>query len=283
MAEKKANGRPTDYKAEYDRMAYVVCSEGGFTDKKLALLFKCNPDTIYEWKKKHTGFSESIQEGKDEFDTDKVETALLKVCKGYRFTEKTSEARPVVQIDAEGNREEIGTELMLTKTVRKLLTPNVRGIEFWLRNRDRKRWPDTKDVKLGNDEDKPLGLFVSFPTDKHLTMAEWTEQVEELNRMQAEKEAATQTVNTAGGRVGYWVALRNIPSGATVSYGEIAEQIGNPKAARAVAGACASNNIAVAIPCHRVVRSDGELGGYRWGVERKRTLLERETNISNGK
>ena len=80
-----------------------------------------------------------------------------------------------------------------------------------------------------------------------------------------------------------WAALRNIPSGATVSYGEIAEQIGNPKAARAVAGACASNNIAVAIPCHRVVKSDGELGGYRWGVERKRALLERETNISNGK
>ena len=80
-----------------------------------------------------------------------------------------------------------------------------------------------------------------------------------------------------------WAALQNIPSGATVSYGEIAEQIGNPKAARAVAGACASNNIAVAIPCHRVVKSDGELGGYRWGVERKRALLERETNISNGK
>ena len=80
-----------------------------------------------------------------------------------------------------------------------------------------------------------------------------------------------------------WAALQDIQPGTTVSYGEIARQIGNPKAARAVAGACASNNIAVAIPCHRVVRSNGEMGGYRWGVERKRVLLERETNISERK
>jgi len=80
-----------------------------------------------------------------------------------------------------------------------------------------------------------------------------------------------------------WTALQNIPAGTTASYGEIARQLGNPKAARAVAGACASNPIAVAIPCHRVVRSDGELGGYRWGMERKRTLLERESNIASGK
>ncbi len=75
-----------------------------------------------------------------------------------------------------------------------------------------------------------------------------------------------------------WMALRDIPAGSTASYADIADQIGNPKAARAVAQACASNTIAVAIPCHRVVRSDGELGGYRWGTERKRTLLAREAD-----
>jgi AraC family transcriptional regulator, regulatory protein of adaptative response / methylated-DNA-[protein]-cysteine methyltransferase len=73
-----------------------------------------------------------------------------------------------------------------------------------------------------------------------------------------------------------WQALRKIPPGSTASYKEIAERIGSPKAARAVAGACASNNIAVAIPCHRVVRNDGSLSGYRWGVARKRSLLDRE-------
>jgi AraC family transcriptional regulator of adaptative response/methylated-DNA-[protein]-cysteine methyltransferase len=75
-----------------------------------------------------------------------------------------------------------------------------------------------------------------------------------------------------------WQALRNIPVGSTVSYTDIAIQINAPKAARAVASACASNTIAVAIPCHRVVRSDGSLSGYRWGVERKRTLLQREAD-----
>jgi len=73
-----------------------------------------------------------------------------------------------------------------------------------------------------------------------------------------------------------WQALREIPAGSTMSYTEIAERIGAPKAVRAVAQACAANAIAVAIPCHRVVRNDGNLSGYRWGVERKRQLLDRE-------
>ena len=73
-----------------------------------------------------------------------------------------------------------------------------------------------------------------------------------------------------------WQALRQIPAGETASYAQIAQRIGSPKSVRAVAQACASNTLAVAVPCHRVVRSDGALSGYRWGVERKRVLLERE-------
>lgn len=73
-----------------------------------------------------------------------------------------------------------------------------------------------------------------------------------------------------------WQALREIPAGATASYTDIANRIGVPKSVRAVAQACAANALAVAIPCHRVVRHDGALSGYRWGVERKRALLERE-------
>ncbi len=73
-----------------------------------------------------------------------------------------------------------------------------------------------------------------------------------------------------------WQALREIPTGSTASYTEIARRIGAPKAVRAVAAACAANALAVAIPCHRVVRTDGALSGYRWGVERKRALLARE-------
>ena len=74
-----------------------------------------------------------------------------------------------------------------------------------------------------------------------------------------------------------WQALRDIPLGSTASYAQIAERIGAPKSYRAVAQACGANNLAVAIPCHRVVRSNGELSGYRWGVERKQRLLERES------
>ena len=73
-----------------------------------------------------------------------------------------------------------------------------------------------------------------------------------------------------------WQALGEIPAGHTVSYRELAERIGKPAAVRAVAQACGANPVAIAIPCHRVVRTDGSLSGYRWGVERKRALLERE-------
>ncbi len=76
-----------------------------------------------------------------------------------------------------------------------------------------------------------------------------------------------------------WRALRGVPPGETLSYTDLARRIGVPSAVRAVASACAANVLAVAIPCHRVVRSDGSLSGYRWGVERKRALLEREARM----
>ena len=73
-----------------------------------------------------------------------------------------------------------------------------------------------------------------------------------------------------------WQALRQIPAGHTASYAQIAAAIGSPRSLRAVAGACAANSLAIAIPCHRVVRSDGGISGYRWGVARKKELLLRE-------
>ena len=77
-----------------------------------------------------------------------------------------------------------------------------------------------------------------------------------------------------------WTELMEIPAGETRSYTEIAKAIGAPAAVRAVAAACGANSIAVLIPCHRVVRGDGGLAGYRWGVERKRALLERERALA---
>lgn len=74
-----------------------------------------------------------------------------------------------------------------------------------------------------------------------------------------------------------WEELRRIPRGETISYAQLAQRIGRPTAARAVARACATNPVAVITPCHRVVRGNGELGGYRWGIERKRRLLDAES------
>ncbi len=81
-------------------------------------------------------------------------------------------------------------------------------------------------------------------------------------------------------QVRVWEALRKIPHGTRATYSEIAKRIGQPQSARAVANACGANVLAVAIPCHRVVRTDGSLSGYRWGVERKKQLLELEDKLS---
>jgi len=73
-----------------------------------------------------------------------------------------------------------------------------------------------------------------------------------------------------------WAELQRVPAGTTVSYSDVAVAIGKPSAVRAVASACAGNHVAVVVPCHRVVRSDGGIGGYKWGLERKRALLSSE-------
>ncbi|MCM0611681.1 methylated-DNA--[protein]-cysteine S-methyltransferase [Marinobacter sediminum] len=77
-----------------------------------------------------------------------------------------------------------------------------------------------------------------------------------------------------------WETLRQIPPGSSASYGEVARMVGMPSGSRAVAGACAANPLAVLVPCHRVLRSDGSLSGYRWGVRRKRALLNHEESLS---
>ncbi|HKM36811.1 MAG TPA: methylated-DNA--[protein]-cysteine S-methyltransferase [Thiopseudomonas sp.] len=78
-----------------------------------------------------------------------------------------------------------------------------------------------------------------------------------------------------------WAVLQTIPVGQTLSYSEVAERLGKPKAARAVANACAANPLALVIPCHRILRADGGISGYRWGVERKRALLAQESRAAH--
>jgi len=80
-----------------------------------------------------------------------------------------------------------------------------------------------------------------------------------------------------------WKELQRIPYGKTLSYNEVAERVGNPKAYRAVANACASNRVPLVIPCHRVVKKNGDLGGYRWGVDRKQKLMDMEVENISGR
>ncbi|MEO5923707.1 MAG: bifunctional DNA-binding transcriptional regulator/O6-methylguanine-DNA methyltransferase Ada [Bryobacteraceae bacterium] len=118
-------------------------------------------------------------------------------------------------------------------------------------------------------------LRARFPKANVLRSGEIADAVRLIETPQAGLDLPLDIRGTAF-QLRVWQALREIPAGRTLSYTEVAEKIGSPKSVRAVAGACAANAIAVAIPCHRVVRGDGSLSGYRWGVDRKRALLERE-------
>lgn len=110
--------------------------------------------------------------------------------------------------------------------------------------------------------------------------AEWVQQVVDFLDAPARGLALPLDIQGTAFQRRVWAALREIPAGSTLSYSQVAERIGAPTSVRAVAGACAANTLAVAIPCHRVVRQDGDLSGYRWGVERKRRLLAREKSAA---
>jgi len=136
-------------------------------------------------------------------------------------------------------------------------------------------------IYLGDSPDALLEqLHRQFP-DAHVQAAgsefsDWAEQVTAFIEQPARGLKLPLDIQGTAFQQQVWQALQTIPPGATASYTEIAAKIGKPGAVRAVAQACAANPLAVAIPCHRVVRRDGGISGYRWHPERKRALLERE-------
>jgi len=120
-----------------------------------------------------------------------------------------------------------------------------------------------------------------WPADAALTA--WADQIVRfITRPDAQPDLPLDIRGTAF-QAQVWRALQKIPPGRTASYREIAAALGRPSAVRAVAQACASNKLALLVPCHRVVRSDGDLAGYRWGVERKRALIESEREAAAAK
>jgi AraC family transcriptional regulator, regulatory protein of adaptative response / methylated-DNA-[protein]-cysteine methyltransferase len=137
------------------------------------------------------------------------------------------------------------------------------------------------------DEELTEGLKREFPFANRMrddeTLRAWTVQL--LSQMTGHKlsRSLPLDIQATAFQKRVWAHLQALPFGTTQSYGQVAKAIGRPTAARAVARACASNRIAFAIPCHRVVRDDGKMGGYRWGIERKRTLLQMEQEGARGR
>lgn len=136
-------------------------------------------------------------------------------------------------------------------------------------------------IQFGDSEEQLMqGLKHEFPfaqqqREDHGLRA-WTETLLARLRGQKLNSALPLDIQATAFQRRVWEYLQTIPYGSTRSYSEVANAIGEPKATRAVAQACASNRIAVAVPCHRVIRQDGDLGGYRWGIERKEMLLALE-------
>jgi AraC family transcriptional regulator of adaptative response/methylated-DNA-[protein]-cysteine methyltransferase len=132
----------------------------------------------------------------------------------------------------------------------------------------------------GNDEQLQQGLMREFPFATRrrddAALAEWRLNLTRLMEGGETNPSLPLDIRATAFQRRVWEALQRIPRGETRSYSAIAKKIGMPKATRAVARACAANPVAVAIPCHRVVREDGDLGGYRWGIERKEHLLALE-------
>jgi AraC family transcriptional regulator of adaptative response/methylated-DNA-[protein]-cysteine methyltransferase len=141
------------------------------------------------------------------------------------------------------------------------------------------------EIALGDDPDGLVRDFrARFPQAELTTgdsaFDEWVARVIGFVEMPASGLDLPLDMRGTAFQQKVWQALRQIPAGAKLSYTEIAARIGAPKAVRAVAAAIAANTLAVAIPCHRAIRLDGSLSGYRWGVERKAELLRRESAAS---
>lgn len=137
-------------------------------------------------------------------------------------------------------------------------------------------------VALGDgDAGLATALAEEFPAASKVrgdsVLVEWAREVVERVAGHAPSTELPLDIRATAFQRRVWEELRRIPIGKTLTYSQVARKIGKPKAVRAVASACARNNVAVVIPCHRVVRTDGGLGGYRWGVERKKQILKAES------
>ena len=139
------------------------------------------------------------------------------------------------------------------------------------------QFDSSADALLGKlEREFPNATLIPSPAASSDALGEWIRALDEHISENAPRPELPLDLRGTAFQLRVWQFLIGIPQGKVVSYGEVADGIGKPTAARAAASACARNRVAVLVPCHRVLRGDGGLGGYRWGEERKRTLLDRE-------
>jgi AraC family transcriptional regulator of adaptative response/methylated-DNA-[protein]-cysteine methyltransferase len=140
-------------------------------------------------------------------------------------------------------------------------------------------------LQFGNNDEElqrtlareyPHARLTPMPPDQRGAFDDWMRVLAQRIEGEAPQVELPLDIRGSAFQMKVWKTLLTIPCGAVASYGELARRAGEPSAVRAVANACAANRIAILIPCHRVIRGDGGLGGYRWGLARKRTLLDRE-------
>jgi hypothetical protein len=151
MKVKKKTGRPkgsTKYEQRFDNMAYVACAEGGFTVPKIAKLLGFGRSTVNVWMRNYPSFLESINRGREQFDCGIAESCLLKRIKGYKYKEITSKLAK-------------NGDLVVIKVVEKSMAPDVQGIIFFLRNRDRSRWPDIRANENTGEGNEPMVVMLS--------------------------------------------------------------------------------------------------------------------------
>lgn len=173
-AKSNAGRRPI-YNESFNHMAYVACSESGFTREQLATLFFVTVDSIYRWQRKYPEFKESIQRGLDDWLTHVAETNLRSNVEGIRYTETTKERVPVYEdvpdpeADGHTKRVQVGWRMQTTKTVRKYIPPNQKAIEYALNNRAPTRWKNPNKIEIsGPDGD---AIPVNYTVDDILAAA----------------------------------------------------------------------------------------------------------------
>lgn len=188
--KKDPGGAPIKYQEDYARMARIACEEAPFTDLKLARLFNVVKSTINEWKKTYPEFKQALKDGKDIFDTTKVEKSFLKRCTGYKFTETTREPATLNRQDPEDETKLIEyTEMLVTRRVTRHVVPDAKGCMDWLCNRDPTRWKKLKHVEITGKDGGPVKTtgMVAVPSGP-MTIAEWEAEVKEARKNDLEVE-----------------------------------------------------------------------------------------------